>query len=101
MLPDGESLILSFSSRPPTFQRQLKAWKSENVKTQFTKERIITKDTPQCLTDKCQDIEALSKCPPIIRTRQNSFPIFIVVFWEQSENKAEPQAMKAAIEIKR
>ena len=59
MLPDGESLILSFSSRPPTFQRQLKAWKSENVKTQFTKERIITKDTPQCLTDKCQDIKAL------------------------------------------
>ena len=49
MLPDGESLILSFSSRPPTFQRQLKAWKSENVKTQFTKERIITKDTPHCL----------------------------------------------------
>ena len=59
MLPDGESLILSFSSRPPTFQRQLKAWKSENVKTQFTKERIITEDTPQCLTDKCQDIKAL------------------------------------------
>ena len=53
MLPDGESLILSFSSRPPTFQRQLKAWKSENVKTQFTKERIITKDKPQCLKNKC------------------------------------------------
>ena len=63
MLPDGESLILSFSSRPPTFQRQLKAWKSENVKTQFTKERIITKDTPQCLTDKCQDIKALPTRP--------------------------------------
>ena len=83
MLPDGESLILSFSSRPPTFQRQLKAWKSENVKTQVTKEsRIITEDTPQCLTDKCQNI------------KEEFFPIFIVLFWDQSENKAEPQAMK-------
>ena len=45
MLPDGESLILSFSSRPPTFQRQLKAWKSENVKTLFTKERMIVLKT--------------------------------------------------------
>ena len=45
MLPDGESLILSFSSRPPTFQRQLKARKSENVKTLFRKERIIVLKT--------------------------------------------------------
>ena len=35
MLPDGESLILSFSSRPPTFQRQpaqsLEIWKCKNT----------------------------------------------------------------------